>query len=49
MRGVINNRVPGGDYAILSPLNTNRFIILNKLLPVYIPFGTRAGFLFTIT
>jgi len=48
VRGVINNRVPGGDYAVLSPLNTNRFIILNKLLPVYIPFGTRAGFLFTI-
>lgn len=49
VRGVINNRVPGGDYAILSNLNTNRFIILNKLLPTYIPFGTRAGFLFTIT
>ncbi len=49
VRGVINNRVPGGSYAILSPLNTNRFVILNKLLPVYIPFGTRAGFLFTIT
>jgi hypothetical protein len=48
VRGVINNRIPGGDYAILSPLNTNRFIILNKLLPTYIPFGTRAGFLFTI-
>ena len=49
VRGVINNRTPGGDYAILSPLNTNRFIILNRLLPSYIPFGTRAGFLFTIT
>lgn len=49
VRGIINNRIPGGDYAILSPLNTNRFVILNKLLPVYIPFGTRAGFLFTIT
>ena len=49
VRGVINNRVSGGNYAILSPLNTNRFVILNKLLPVYIPFGTRAGFLFTIT
>ncbi len=49
VRGVINNRVPGGDYAVLSPLNTNRFIILNRLLPTYIPFGTRAGFLFTIT
>ncbi len=49
VRGVINNRVPGGSYAILSPLNTNRFVILNKLLPVYIPFGTRPGFLFTIS
>lgn len=49
VRGVINNRLPGGDYVILSNLNTNRFIILNKLLPTYIPFGTRAGFLFTIT
>jgi len=48
VRGVINNRVPGGNYAILSPLNTSRFVILNKLLPLYIPFGTRAGFLFTI-
>jgi hypothetical protein len=47
VRGVINNRAVGGEYAILSPLNTNRFIILNKLLPVYIPFGTRAGFIFT--
>ncbi len=49
VRGVINNRIPGGDYAVLSPLNTNRFIILNRMLPVYIPFGTRAGFLFTIS
>lgn len=49
VQGVINNRVPGGKYAVLSPLNTNRFVILNKLLPVYIPFGTRPGFLFTIS
>jgi hypothetical protein len=48
VRGVINNRNPGGDYAILSPLNTNRFIILNRLLPSFIPFGTKAGFIFTI-
>lgn len=48
VRGVVNNRNSGGDYAILSPLNTNRFIILNRLLPAYIPFGTRAGFIFTI-
>lgn len=49
VKGIINNRIPGGNYAILSPLNTNRFVILNKLLPVYIPFGTKPGFLFTIT
>jgi len=49
VKGIINNRQAGGDYAILSPLNTNRFIILNKLMPSYIPFGTRAGFRFTIT
>lgn len=46
VRGIINNRVTGGEYAVLSPLNTNRFIILNKLLPEYIPYGTRAGFVF---
>lgn len=49
VNGVIENRTPGGDYAVLSPLNTNRFIILNRLLPVYIPFGTKAGFQFVIT
>lgn len=49
VRGIINNRVPGGKYAVLSPLNANRFVILNKLMPVYIPFGTRPGFLFTIS
>jgi hypothetical protein len=48
VRGVVSNRQIGGDYAVLSPLNTNRFIILNKLLPSYIPFGTRAGFRFVI-
>ena len=45
--GVINNKTPGGNYAVLSPLNTNRFIILNKLFPYYIPFGTKQGFQFT--
>lgn len=49
VRGIMNNTVPGGNYAVLSPLNTNRFIILNKLLPAYIPVDTKAGFLFTIT
>lgn len=46
VRGSVNNRNPGGEYAVLSPLNANRFSILNSLLPVYIPFGTRAGFRF---
>lgn len=46
VRGTVNNRSVGGDYAILSPLNANRFIILNRLLPSYVPFGTRAGFRF---
>lgn len=46
VRGTINNTNSGGDYAVLSPLNTNRFQILNKLLRTYVPFGTRAGFRF---
>lgn len=46
VKGVITNQGPGGTYVILSPLNTNRFIILNSLLPVYIPFGTQPGFRF---
>ena len=46
VRGIITNRNPGGFYAVLSPLNTNRFIILNRLLPFYIPFGTKQGFQF---
>ena len=47
VEGTITNRNVGGNYVVLSPLNTNRFIILNKLLPLYVPFGTRAGFNFT--
>jgi hypothetical protein len=46
VRGIINNRNPGGFYAVFSPLNTNRFIILNRLLPFYVPFGTAGGFQF---
>lgn len=46
VKGIITNRDIGGFYAVLSPLNTNRFIILNKLLPFYIPFKTAAGFIF---
>jgi hypothetical protein len=48
VRGIINNREPGGDYAVLSPLNTSRFSILTSLLPTYIPFGTRPGYRFVI-
>jgi len=45
-KGIINNKTIGGSYVILSPLNTNRFIILNKLMPEVIPHGTKAGFAF---
>ncbi len=44
VRGLVTNREPGGRYAILSPLNTNRFFILNRLMPFYIPFGTMAAY-----
>jgi len=47
VKGTIINRTIGGNYAVLSPLNANRFIILNRLLPGYIPVKTRAGFIFT--
>lgn len=47
VRGIITNKTPGGRYAVLSPLNTNRFIILNKLMPFYIPFGTKQSYDFT--
>lgn len=47
VRGIINNKSPGGNYAVLSPLNANRFIILNRLMPYYIPFGSKAGYEFT--
>ncbi len=46
VRGIVTNKNPGGRYAILSPLNTNRFLILNRLLPFYSPFGTKAGYEF---
>lgn len=49
VRGVINNRTPGGTYAVLSPLNTSRFIILNNLMPSYVPYGTKSGYRFVIT
>lgn len=47
VRGIINNKNPGGYYAILSPLNANRFIILSRLMPFYIPFGSKPGYEFT--
>lgn len=46
LKGVINNKNFGGKLVILSPLNKNRFLILNTLLPYYVPFGTKAGFSF---
>lgn len=49
VKGIVNNRTIGGDYVILSPLNTSRFTILNKLMPSAIPFGTRPGFQFIIS
>lgn len=44
VRGLVTNREPGGRYAVLSPLNTNRFFILNRLMPFYIPFGTMSAY-----
>ena len=46
VRGIVKNRTAGGNYVVLSPLNTNRFIVLNNLLSLYIPFKTKAGFIF---
>jgi len=47
VKGAVDNKTPGGRYCVLSPLNANRFLILNKLMPVYIPFKTKAGYSFT--
>ena len=46
LNGIVNNKETGGKYIVLSPLNKNRFLILNSLLPIYIPFGTKPGFSF---
>lgn len=46
-KGIFNNKIVGGRYAILSSLNTNRFIVLNKLMSSYQPFKTKAGWNFT--
>jgi hypothetical protein len=46
LEGTINNKNPGGKLVVLSPLNKDRFVILNSLLPYYIPYGTKAGFTF---
>ena len=48
VRGVLTNRQVGGNYIVLSPLNTNRFKILNKFMPLYSPFGTKGSFNFTL-
>jgi hypothetical protein len=47
VKGVINNLTPNTEYAVLSPLNKSRFIILVKFLPLYQPFGTIPAFNFT--
>lgn len=47
VRGVVENKNIGGEYAILSPLNANRFIIMTKLMSQYAPFGTKPGYKFT--
>ena len=47
--GIVVDRTIQNTYAILSPLNTNRFIILNNFMPLYEPYGTVAGFNFVNT
>jgi len=49
VKGAIINKTTEGSMIVLSPLNKDRFVVLHTLLPSYIPFGTKAGFLFTIT
>lgn len=44
VQGIANNKIPEGKYVVLSPLNTNRLIILNRLMPSYIPFKTRQAY-----
>lgn len=47
--GIVTDRTIQNTYVILSPLNTNRFIILNNFMPLYEPYGTIAGFSFVNT
>lgn len=47
--GIVNDRTTQNTYVILSPLNTNRFIILVKFMPLYQPYGTLSGFSFVNT
>lgn len=47
VQGILNNPEIQTSYAILSPLNTNRFISLLNLLPLFIPVKTVASFIFT--
>lgn len=47
VRGIVTNKNAGGKYAVLSPLNSNRLSILNKLMPFYIPYLTKQSYDFT--
>lgn len=47
VKSIITDLSYGGSYAVLSPLNTNRFIVLNSLLSSFTPFKTRAVISFT--
>jgi len=47
VKGLITNKNPGDKYAVLSPLNSNRLSILNKLMPYYIPYLTKQSYDFT--
>jgi hypothetical protein len=47
VNSIIIDRVPQNSYAILSPLNNRRFATLIGLMPLYQPFGTLAGYIFT--
>ena len=47
VKGILINRQVGGNYVVLSPLNTSRFKILTKFMPLYSPYGTQGSFNFT--
>lgn len=50
VKGIVSNLqggVYGDSYAVLSPLNSSRFIALNAILPQFIPVKTKASISFT--